>query len=98
VSEYEFLRELEAIIATRLAEQPDGSYTTRLAAEGAAKVAQKVGEEAVEVVVAALAEGPARLTEEAADLLFHLLVLLRQNGLSLADVSAELERRHDAAN
>jgi phosphoribosyl-ATP pyrophosphohydrolase len=97
VSEHDFLRELEAIIVARLAERPDASYTARLAGQGAAKVAQKVGEEAVEVIVAALAESPARLTEEAADLLFHLLLLLRLNGLSLADVTAELERRHEAA-
>ncbi len=92
----EKLTNLEIIIQDRLNNPTAGSYTMELAAGGALKVAQKLGEEAVEVVLAAVAEDDARLTEEAADLLYHLLVLLRVRGLGLADAVAELERRHNA--
>lgn len=90
----DFLRELERVIADRLANAPADSYTARLAAQGKVKVAQKLGEEAVELVLAAVAEDDARLTSEAADLLYHLLVLLALRGRRLDDVVAELERRH----
>ena len=90
----DFLAKLDTIIQDRLSNPVTGSYTLELAAGGPLKVAQKLGEEAVEVVVAAVAEDDTRLTEEAADLLYHLLVLLRVRGLSLADAVAELERRH----
>ena len=90
----EFLNTLEGIIEDRLRNPSEGSYTARLAAEGELKVAQKLGEEGVEVALSAVAESPARLTEEAADLLYHLLVLLQMRGLSLGAVSDELERRH----
>ncbi len=93
----DFLAKLETIIQDRLSNPVAGSYTLELAAGGPLKVAQKLGEEAVEVVVAAVAEDDTRLTEEAADLLYHLLVLLRVRGLSLADAVAELERRHRKA-
>jgi phosphoribosyl-ATP pyrophosphohydrolase len=96
VDQLDFLAKLEAVIQDRLSNSRAGSYTVELAAGGALKVAQKLGEEAVEVVVAAVAEDDSRLTEEAADLLYHLLVLLRVRGLSLADAVAELERRHNA--
>ena len=89
-----FLVTLEAVIQDRLENLPAGSYTAELAAGGRLKVAQKVGEEAVEVVVAAAAEDDTRLTAEAADLLYHVLVLLNLRELRLADVVAELERRH----
>jgi phosphoribosyl-ATP pyrophosphohydrolase len=89
-----FLRTLEDVIAQRLSAAPEGSYTARLAARGLPKVAQKVGEEGVEVVIAALAEDRERLTLEAADLLYHLLLLLKLRDIRLADVVAELERRH----
>ncbi len=91
-----FLAKLDNIIEDRLSNPTAGSYTVELASGGALKVAQKLGEEAVEVVVAAVAEDDARLTAEAADLLYHLLVLLRVRGLGLADAVAELERRHNA--
>ena len=70
------------------------SYTSRLFAEGLPKIAQKVGEEASEVIVAALAQDDQRLIEEVADLSYHTLVLLAARDISLADVQAELERRH----
>lgn len=91
-----FLATLERIIAQRSAERPEGSYTARLLAEGPRRIAQKVGEEGVEVALAAVAEGDAALTGEAADLLYHLLVLLASRRLPLASVMAELERRHAA--
>lgn len=86
---------LEQVIADRLAAADAGSsYVAKLAAKGLPKVAQKVGEEAVETVIAALQEADDKLVGEAADLLFHLTLLLRLRGLSLDDVSAELARRH----
>ncbi len=92
-----FLEQLEEVIGSRLAEAPEGSYTARLAAEGTLKVAQKLGEEAVELALAAAAQDRARVTAEAADLLYHLLVLLAVREIKLADVVAELERRHRSA-
>jgi len=91
-----FLYQLDQIIAQRLADRPEDSYTARLAARGLSKVAQKVGEEAVEVALAAVSETESRLTEEAADLLFHLMLLLQLKGLTLNDVIAVLESRHKA--
>jgi len=94
VKQLETLATLEAVIRDRLSNPKAGSYTAELAAAGRLKVAQKFGEEAVETVVAAVAEDDERLTAEAADLVYHLLVLLNLRGLGLADVVAELERRH----
>ena len=71
-----------------------GSYTSSLFAEGLPKIAQKVGEEASEAIVAALAQDDQRLIEEVADLTYHTLVLLAARNISLVDVQAELERRH----
>lgn len=90
-----FLLELENVIQQRLA-AADGqsSYTARLVASGIAKVAQKVGEEAVETVIEALGDNRERLLNESADLLYHLLVLLTAKGASLADVEAVLAERH----
>lgn len=86
---------LEQIIADRLAAADAGSsYVATLAAKGLPKVAQKVGEEAVETVIAALAEDDAALVGEASDLMFHLTLLLKLRGLGLDDVAAELARRH----
>jgi phosphoribosyl-ATP pyrophosphohydrolase len=108
MSAIDFLAVLERIVDERLSEAstpdvtapssaaPSSSYTARLARQGIAKVAQKVGEEGVETALAAVVEPAERLTEEAADLLYHLLVLLRLRGLRLADVANELERRHAA--
>jgi phosphoribosyl-AMP cyclohydrolase / phosphoribosyl-ATP pyrophosphohydrolase len=87
------LGRLAATIARRSQERPDGSYTVKLLDRGIAKIAQKVGEEAVETVVAATAEDETRLAAETADLLYHLLVLLQARGVPLQQVWAELERR-----
>jgi phosphoribosyl-ATP pyrophosphohydrolase len=84
---------LEQIIRARRAGDPDTSYVARLTAKGRAKIAQKLGEEATETVIAAIQDDRAELTKEAADLVFHLLVLLADAGLSLDDVRAELARR-----
>jgi phosphoribosyl-ATP pyrophosphohydrolase len=94
VSDASFLETLETVIERRLKESPDGSYTGRLAAQGTLRVAQKVGEEAVELAIAAAAQDRAHVRAEAADLLYHLLLLLRLRDLKLADVVAELEDRH----
>ncbi len=87
------LERLEAVIAARRAADPDTSYVARLNAKGLPKIAQKLGEEAVETVIAAVAGSREELTGEAADLLFHLLVLLGAKQVPLADVLAELDRR-----
>jgi phosphoribosyl-AMP cyclohydrolase / phosphoribosyl-ATP pyrophosphohydrolase len=87
------LSRLAATVATRAAERPEGSYTARLLDRGVAKASQKVGEEAVEVVVAANSEDDQRLASEAADLLYHLLVLLQARGVPLDRVWRELEAR-----
>ena len=87
------LTRLATRIAARAVERPQGSYTVILLDHGVAKVSQKVGEEAVEVVVAANAEDATRLASESADLLYHLLVLLQVRGVALADVLQALEAR-----
>lgn len=89
-----FLAQLERTVNQRLASGDEKSYTARLVREGVKRVAQKVGEEGVETALAATAGDNAELAGEAADLLFHLIVLLRAKGLSLADALAVLERRH----
>lgn len=87
------LTRLEATIAQRLTASPDESYVAKLHAKGVAKIAQKVGEEATETVIAALTGDADELVGEAADLLFHLMVLLAEKGVPLASVCAELDRR-----
>ena len=87
------LTRLEATIASRKGADPASSYVASLFAKGRAKIARKLGEEAVEAIVAALAEDKASLTGEAADMIFHLMVLLADADVPLADVLAELERR-----
>jgi len=89
----DILDTLEATIRARKGADPASSYVAKLFGKGRAKIAQKVGEEATEVVIAAVSETPEALTGEAADLLFHLLVLLADAELSLEDVRAELRRR-----
>ena len=89
-----FLAELDALVARRKAEMPEGCYTSKLFNKSKNNIAQKVGEEGVETALAAVAQGPEELTGEAADLLFHLTVLLRERGLGLADVEALLKARH----
>ena len=89
-----FLATLETVIAQRATEKPEDSYTARLLAKGLNKVAQKVGEEGVETALAGVNEPDQKLVEESADLLFHLLVLLRARGVTLGKVVRELEQRH----
>ena len=93
MTDFAFLTSLEATMRERRGTDPKQSYVAKLHAKGIAKIAKKLGEEAVETVIAVLAEDDAALTGEAADLLFHLLVLLDARGLRFADVVAELERR-----
>ena len=89
-----FLAELDALVASRKAELPEGSYTTRLFSGGTRRIAQKVGEEGVETALAAVTQGDDELLNEAADLIFHLTVLLRARGFGLADVTQVLIKRH----
>jgi phosphoribosyl-ATP pyrophosphohydrolase/phosphoribosyl-AMP cyclohydrolase len=89
-----FLGELQRIVADRIARSPEGSYTARLFNEGVKRMAQKVGEEGLEVALAAAGEGDEQLLGESADLLFHLLLLLRSRNLRLEQVVAELQGRH----
>ncbi|WHZ19081.1 MAG: Phosphoribosyl-AMP cyclohydrolase / Phosphoribosyl-ATP pyrophosphatase [Rhodanobacteraceae bacterium] len=89
-----FLAALDALVARRHAERPPESYTTQLFEAGTRRIAQKVGEEGVETALAAVAQDDDALLGEAADLVYHLTVLLRARGLSLVDVAAALERRH----
>jgi len=91
-----FLFELEQIIAQRIAESPEDSYTARLVNRGVRRVAQKVGEEGLEVALAGCTDEDPALLGECADLLFHLLVLLRARSLGLAQVIEELRQRHAA--
>jgi phosphoribosyl-ATP pyrophosphohydrolase len=88
------LDRLSQIIQDRKANPSPGSYTARLLAAGEDEIVKKIGEEAVEVIVAVKGQGNERVVEEVADLFYHTLVLLAARGLTLADVEAELERRH----
>ena len=90
----QFLGALDALVAQRERERPAGSYTTTLFDKGTRRIAQKVGEEGVETALAGVAQGDEELLGESADLLFHLIVLLRTRGLSLGDAVAVLEQRH----
>ncbi|MBZ6077038.1 phosphoribosyl-ATP diphosphatase [Microvirga puerhi] len=87
------LNDLARIVATRAAAPPSESYTAKLLADGPAKAAKKLGEEAVEAALAAVLEDRSNLTAEAADVLYHLLVVLQGARIPLSDVMAELERR-----
>jgi phosphoribosyl-ATP pyrophosphohydrolase/phosphoribosyl-AMP cyclohydrolase len=89
-----FLAKLDRLVARRHAERPAESYTTRLFEAGTRRIAQKVGEEGVETALAGAGQDDAALLGEAADLVYHLIVLLRARGMSLADVAAVLEKRH----
>ena len=97
MSKVKFLKSLQSIIVDRLEKAPKGSYTARLAAKGDLKVAQKLGEEAVELALASIAEDNEAVTAEAADLLYHMLLLLAMRDIKITDVIAELERRHEDA-
>jgi len=92
--ELAFLGELGRLVETRHAERPAGSYTTKLFESGTRRMAQKVGEEGVETALAAVAQDAEALLGESADLLFHLLVLLRDRGLGLDDLARTLRARH----
>ncbi len=87
------LEELEARIALRAAASPEDSYTAKLIARGMNKAAQKLGEEATEAVIAAVTNDRAELVKESADVLYHLLVVLKAANVPLADVMAELDTR-----
>lgn len=89
-----FLPRLEATIAQRIADKPDGSYTARLYAQGPSRIAQKIGEEGVELALAAVSRDDSSVLSESADLLYHLLLLLKSRNLSIADAVRELESRH----
>jgi phosphoribosyl-ATP pyrophosphohydrolase/phosphoribosyl-AMP cyclohydrolase len=89
-----FLGQLERLVAQRDRERPEGSYTTHLLNEGTRRIAQKVGEEGVETALAATTGDDQELCDEAADLLYHLLVLLRSRGMDLEQVIATLHSRH----
>ena len=93
-SEQGFVRSLAALIAQRKKEMPAGSYTTRLFIKGVKAIAKKVGEECTEAVIEAVDGNRSRFTYEAGDLLYHLLVLLEQTGVSLEELERELELRH----
>lgn len=88
------LSKLYGIIYDRKEKPREGSYTNQLLAAGYAKIAQKVGEEAVEVIIAAGKQGRQRVIEETADLIYHLLVLLVDQEIEFSEVEAELEKRH----
>ena len=94
-NELDFLSTLETIIRDRLGNPDGGSYTASLAAAGTQRIAQKVGEEGVELALAAVAENRDEIIEEAADLVYHLLVLLNTQGLDLGKVVARLKERHE---
>lgn len=89
-----FIRKLQAVIQQRHRDMPEGSYTTKLFIKGVKKIAQKVGEEAVESVVEAVDGNRDRFIYEASDMVYHLLVLLEQMGCSIEDLERELELRH----
>ena len=90
-----FLQTLEAVIDDRILRRPEDSYTAKLLSQGWMRIAQKVGEEGLETALAGAGGDDAQLIEEVADLLYHVLVLLRVRGLSLERVSNELRSRHD---
>ncbi len=90
-----FLTELQSFIDQRKQQMPEGSYTTKLFKDGVNKIAQKVGEEALETVIEATNGTDDHLVYEASDLLYHLIVLLTEKGLRIEDVANELHKRHD---
>jgi phosphoribosyl-ATP pyrophosphohydrolase/phosphoribosyl-AMP cyclohydrolase len=89
-----FLSELQRFIEKRHKEMPEGSYTTSLFQSGVGRMAQKVGEEAVESVIEAMAGNDERLIYEASDMIYHLMVLLTSKGLKIEDLAVELQKRH----
>ena len=89
-----FIAELESIVRTRMQQGSDQSYTARLIASGTKRIAQKVGEEAVELALAATSGSRQEIIDEAADLVYHLIVLLADQDLSLGNVAERLRTRH----
>ena len=89
------LEDLEAIVAARANASPEDSWTAKLLAKGPEKCAEKFGEEAIEAIIEAVKNDRAALTSEAADVLFHLLVVLKSRDVALSDVMAELDRRQN---
>ena len=94
IEDLAFLSHLQDFIEKRKREMPEGSYTTKLFTKGVNKIAQKVGEEAVETVIEAIDGNRERYLYEASDLIYHLLVLNEQMGFTIADMEAELTSRH----
>lgn len=94
MSDLSFLKDLEKTIKSRHHDMPEKSYTTQLFKAGRARMLQKIGEEAVETVIAGMAQDHAGVKFEAADLIFHLMVYLESEGLALGDVVAVLKERH----
>jgi phosphoribosyl-ATP pyrophosphohydrolase/phosphoribosyl-AMP cyclohydrolase len=94
VQKLTFLDTLEKVVGQRVADRPEGSYTAKLLAQGTLRIAQKVGEEGLELALAGIAQSDAEIIGEAADLFFHTLLLLKVKNISLAQVVAELEARH----
>ena len=94
--ELSFLNRLDSVLAQRISDSPEGSYTARIWSQGLTRMAQKVGEEGVEVALAAVTQTEDRLLSESADLLFHLMLLLKNKNLSLTTVVNELKQRHAA--
>ena len=90
-----FLGSLEQILEHRIVERPEGSYTTRLLDQGTRRIAQKVGEEGIELALASVVQSEAEIVSEAADLLYHALLLLKVKNISLANVVEELRKRHE---
>ena len=94
MSSIEFLNELQSVIQQRIESPPEGSYTAQLLADGPSRIAQKVGEEGVELALASVTGDDDDVRNEAADLLYHLLVLLNARSITLEDVVATLASRH----
>jgi len=92
----QFLNKLENLLQDRIAERPEGSYTTRLLEQGTRRIAQKVGEEGLELALASVAQSEAEVIGEAADLFYHTLLLLKVKNISLSDVVDELRKRHES--
>jgi phosphoribosyl-AMP cyclohydrolase / phosphoribosyl-ATP pyrophosphohydrolase len=93
-NDIQFLRYLQDFIDKRKVEMPEGSYTTSLFKAGTKKISQKVGEEAVETIIGAMANDDENFIYESADLIYHLLVLLTHKGLRIEDIVSELKKRH----
>ena len=93
-NDFLFIQYLQDFIEKRCNEMPEGSYTTKLFQSGLNRMAQKVGEEAVETVIEAIAGNRDAMLYEASDLIYHILVLLEATGYSIADMERELARRH----